>query len=130
MTLLTITASVLVLMQAQAAASIEGIKRAERFAAAIEGKADFRDSDFTKPLSAREKSALREIGKCKVEQVGYATTPHPLLKNTVEQDINRLGVSLNCAGVSTVSPVAISLHLQNGRIARVETHTADPMRHD
>ena len=131
MTLLTITASALVLMQAQAAAaSMEGIKKAERFAAAIEGKADFRDSDFTKPLTAKEKSALREIGKCKVEQVGYATTPHPLLKNTVEQDTNRLGVSLNCAGVSTVSPVAISLHLQNGRIARVETHTADPMRHD
>ena len=130
MTLLAITASALILMQAQVAASIEGIKKAERFAAAIEGKADFRDSDFTKPLTLQEKSALREIGKCKVEQVGYATTPHPLLKNTVEQDPNRLGVSLDCAGVSTVSPVAISLHLQNGRIARVETHTADPMRRD
>jgi hypothetical protein len=130
MTFLTITASVLVAMQAQAAASLDGIKKAERFAAAIEGKADFQDADFTKALSAQEKSALRKIGKCKVQQVGYATQPHPLLKNTVEQDFNRLGLNLDCAGVSTTSPVAISLHLQDGRIARVETHTADVMRRD
>ena len=130
MTFLTITASALVLMQAQAAASLEGIKKAERFAAAIEGKADFQDADFTKALSPQEKSALREIGKCKVQQVGYAANPDPLLKNAVEQDTNRLGVALDCAGVSSTSPVAISLHLQDGRISRVETHTADPMRRD
>ena len=130
MTFLTITASALVLMQAQAAASIEGIKKAERFAAAIEGKADFQDADFTKALSVQEKSALRAIGKCKVQQVGYATQPHPLLKNTVEQDFNRLGLALDCADASSASPVAISLHLQDGRIARVETHAADVMRRD
>ena len=127
---LTFAASILVLFQAQAATSLEGIKKAERFAAAIEGKAEFQDADFTKALSAQDKAALRSFGKCKVQQVGYATKAHPLLKNTVEQDLDRLGVALDCAGVAPETPVAISLHLQDGRIQRVETHNADLMRRD
>ena len=127
---LTFAASILALFQAQAATSVEGIAKAERFAAAIEGKADFQNADFAKPLSEQEKTALRAFGKCEVEQIGYATTAHPIQKNVVEQDLNRLGVELDCAGVSAETPVAISLHLQDGRIARVETHNADLMRRD
>ena len=128
MTHQTLAASFLVVWQAQAATSIEGIKKAERFAAAIEGKADFHDADFTKALSSQEKSALKGFGKCKVEQIGYATLAHPIQKNVVEQDPDQLGVALDCAGVPAETPVAISLHLQDGRIARVETHNADLMK--
>ena len=88
MTHLTLAASFLVVWQAQAATSLEGVKKAERFAAAIEGKADFQDADFTKALSIQEKTALKGFGKCKVAQIGYATVAHPIQKNVVEQDVS------------------------------------------
>ena len=55
-------------------------------------------------------------------------SPQDAVIDIVEQDPDELGVALDCAGVPAETPVAISLHLQNGRIARVETHNADLMK--
>ena len=127
---LTLAASMLVVSQAAATVSPESLALAERFAAAVAGKTEFRDTDFVAPLTESDKAALRPFAKCSVRDVGYVAIPDPTESDTVSPDPNRLGVRFRCKGVSARTPVAILLHLDAGRIGTIETRNAELMRRD
>ena len=130
MTNLIVAASLLFVAQAATTTSPEGLALAERFASAVKGETDFEDADFIKPLSAGDKIALRSFGNCRVRHVGYVAIPDKTQSNTVSANPNQLGLDFKCAGVPARTPVAISLHLEAGKIATIETHNAELMRRD
>ena len=127
---LALAASLLLLSQAATTVSPEGLALAERFAAAVKGEADFQDTDFVSPLTEGDKAALRSMAKCKVRDIGYVAIPDPVESNTASPDPNRLGVRFRCKGVSPLTPVAISLHLDGGKIGTVQTHNTELMGRD
>jgi len=127
---LALAASLLVVSQAAATISPESLALAERFAAAVEGKSEFQDADFVTPLTESDKAALRSFAKCRVRDVGFVAIPDPTESNTSSPDPARLGVRFRCKGVSPRTPVAISLHLDAGKIGTLETHNAELMRRD
>ena len=118
------------LLGSQATTLPESLAMAERFAAAINGKMDFRDEDFVTPLTESDKGALKSFAKCKVLDVGFVAIPDPTESDSVSPDPNQLGVRFRCKGVPSRTPVAISLHLDAGKIETVQTHNADRMRRD
>ena len=108
----------------------QGIAMGERLVAAIKGKAAFQDRDFVKPLAEADKAALRRFAKCKVTNIGHMALADPKDPNVLVRQFNDVSVSLKCKGAPWDMPVGISLHLENGKIARIETHNADLMALD
>jgi hypothetical protein len=106
----------------------DGIAMAKRVVAAIKGEAQFQDSDFVRPLAVADKAALQPFAACKVTNIAYALVPDPKERDTYSEDPNFVGVGLDCKGVPAETPVGISLHLKDGKIATIETHNADLMR--
>ena len=125
-----LAAALFVSGQAHSGDAGEGIAVAKRLVSAIKGKADFRDSDFVKTLGESDKAALRQFAPCKVSRINYQLSPHPTQSNALVRDPNSVGVGFECKGVPFRTPVAISLELESGRIAKIETHNADLMRRD
>ena len=113
--------------QSVEAVSRQNIAVARRLVAAIKGKSDFQDADFAKSLSEPDRSALRRFGVCKVKFIDHPGSIDPKEPEFMIPDFDRVSVGLNCEGVSAKTPVALSLHLQNGKIATIETHNADLM---
>ena len=108
-----------------------GIAIAKRLVAAIDGQSDYQDADFAKPLGKDDKAALRQFGECKVTNIDYmenALNPRARYPTVFVRDFNNVSVLFGCKGVSWDTPVGISLHLQDGKIATIETHNADLMR--
>jgi hypothetical protein len=114
--------------QAEDAAARNEIAIGERLVAAIKGEAEFEDSDFAKPLGEGDKVALRRFAKCKVKNIGHVLIADPTRPNVLVRKFNDVSVRLDCKGVPWGTPAGISLHLQDGKIARIETHNADLMR--
>ena len=50
--------------------------------------------------------------------------------NVLVRQFNDISISLGCKGAPWDMPVGISLHLESGKIARIETHNADLMKQD
>lgn len=117
-----------ILMGSAAPAGSDGISMAKRVAAAIKGEAEFQDSDFARPLQASDKATLRQFASCKVGNIAYALIRDPKEPDTYSEDPDFIGIALDCKGVSPETPVAVSLHLKDGKIATIETHNADLMR--
>jgi hypothetical protein len=99
---------------------------AKRLVAAIKGQAEFRDADFVKPLGDADKAALRQFAACRANYIDYAgiATKDP---NVIIRNYNDVSIMFACKGVPSNSPVGISLNLQDGKIATIETHDADLM---
>jgi hypothetical protein len=114
---------------AQAATS-DGIAVANRVAAAIRSTADFQASDFVKPLGESNKSALRRFAACKLTYVNYIATEQPARPGVLVEDPNDVAIGFDCKGVPKRTPAGISLHLQDGKIAKIETHNADLLKVD
>jgi hypothetical protein len=108
----------------------QGIAIAERFVEALKGTAEFHDEDFVKPLAEADKAALRVFGKCKMKGVGHMLMADPKNSNVLVRQFNDISVRMNCKGARWDMPVGLSLHLEGGKIARIETHNADLMRAD
>ena len=108
----------------------QGIAMGERLVAAIKGEAAFQDDDFSKPLAEADKLALRRFAKCKVKNIGHMLLADPKQPNVLVRQLNDVSVGLKCKGAPWDMPVGISLHLENGKIARIETHNADLMAKD
>jgi len=112
------------------AGSPDGIAIANRVVAAIGNKADFRESDFVKPLGESDKSALRRFAACKVTYVNYTAAEQPDRPGVLVEDPNEVAIGFDCRGVPKRTPAGISLHLLDGKIAKIETHNADLMKVD
>jgi hypothetical protein len=108
----------------------QGIAIAERFVDALKGTVEFRNEDFVKPLAEADKGALRNFGKCKMKGVGHMLLADPKNPNVLVPQFNDISVRMNCKGARWDMPVGLSLHLEGGKIARIETHNADLMRGD
>jgi len=108
--------------------STQNIAVARRLVEAIKGKSDFRDADFEKSLSEPDRSALRRFGACKVKFIDHPSSIDPKEPEFTIPDFDRVSVGLSCDGVPPKTPVALSLHLHNGKIAKIETHNADLLR--
>ena len=108
-----------------------GIAIAKRLVAAINGQGEYQDNDFARPLGDDDKAALRQFAACKVTNIDYmenALNPRSRNPTVFVRDFNNVSVLFGCKGVSQDTPVGISLHLQDGKIATIETHNADLMR--
>ena len=116
--------------QAPEPVAVDGIAIGKRMVAAIKGKSDFQEADFSKPLQELEKESLRSFGKCRLERITYRTESFPKLLASSVADPDVVRVSYACKGVPRDTPVSLSLHLKSGRIASVEMHNADLMRVD
>ena len=108
----------------------QGIAMAERLVAAIKGTSEFLDADFAKPLAEADKVALRGFAKCKVRHIGHMLMADPKKPNVLVRQFDDISVGLDCKGATRDLPIGISLHLQDGKIAKIETHNADLMRAD
>ena len=111
--------------QPSAAQIDAGLAAAKRLVAAIEGSADFQSADFVTPPRDVDKAALRRLGGCKVTKLGYVLAPTGEKRDEYYKDFNDVAVMFGCKGVPQDTPVAISLHLEDGKIATIETHNAD-----
>ena len=112
----------------QGASINEGRAIAGRLVAAIKGKADFDDQDFAKPLNDGDKAALRSFGDCEIRRITNAGLPQVRGSRAFVPNPNDLVVTFNCEGVSESTPVGVSLYLENGKVAKIETHNADLMK--
>ncbi len=101
-----------------------------RVVAGIKGKADFEDTDFLKPLTPRDKAALRQFARCKVTRVNHTGTAASTRPFVVVEHPNEIGIGLDCRGAPDNMPVGISLQFKDGKIVKVETHNADLMKVD
>jgi hypothetical protein len=108
----------------------QGIAIAERFVDALKGTVEFQSEDFVKPLAEADKAALRRFGKCKMKGVGHMLLADPKDPDVLVPQFNDISVRMNCKGAPWDMPVGLSLHLEGGKIARIETHNADLMRGD
>ena len=108
----------------------EGRAIAGRLVAAIKSKADFEDQDFLKPLNGADKAALRSFGACGIRRITNAGLPQPRGSRAYVPDPNDVVITFNCEGVSESTPVGVSLYLENGKVAKIETHNADLMKAD
>src|SRR5690349_5450588 len=97
-----------------------GIGAARRLVAAIKGSAEFQDADFAAVPGDGDKAALRRLGACKVTKLGYVLAPTGEQRDEYYKDFNNIAVMFGCRGVPQSTPVAISLHLQGGKIASIE----------
>ncbi|QNM82940.1 hypothetical protein H8M03_00820 [Sphingomonas sabuli] len=112
----------------------EGV--AQRLIAAIRGERLFAEKDFVQPLAAADKQVLRNFGACDVAYFGHPadaamdnlSAKQLVSASEVTLDPNRVLVRFNCDGVSTETPVGLTLHLVDNRIAKVEAHNADLMK--
>jgi len=111
-----------------AALPADGLAVAKRVVAAIKGGTEFQDADFARALGAEDKAALRRFASCKVAEITYTLMPDPIERDTYIQNRNDVLVRFGCKGVSTSTPVGLSLHLNGGKIETIETHNADLMR--
>ena len=128
--LMTLAALLSVAPPAQSSSIDEGHAVAGRLVAAIMGKADFQDQDFTKPLNGADKAALRSFAACEIRRITNAGIPQPRGTRAFVPNPNDVVVTSNCEGVSESTPVGITLYLENGKVAKVETHNADLMKVD
>ena len=127
---MTYLAFALLLGAAGAPPADDAMVVAKRLTTAIQGRAEFQDADFVRPLQASDKAALRRFGPCKVEEIGYTLKADPTERDAYITDRDRVLVRLGCKGVPSSTPVGLQLHLQNGRIGTIETHNADLMKAD
>ena len=110
------------------AADTDGTKVAKRLADTIRKSAEFQDSDFVQPLGPASRAALHRLSSCKVDSIDHWLSPDPTEADAYIQNPNKIGVTYACAGVPVTSPVTISLLLQNGKIATIETHNMDLLK--
>jgi hypothetical protein len=106
----------------------DGIAIAKRLSAAIKGQAEFQNSDFARPLEASDMAALRGFAPCRITNIYHMLKPDPVERDTYVQNPDQVVVMFGCKGVPINSPAALTLHLRNGKVVRVETHSADLMR--
>ena len=106
----------------------QGIAVAERFVDALKGTADFQNEDFVKPLAEADKAALRQFGQCKMRGVGHMLMADPKSPSVLVRQFNDISVRMDCKGAKRDLPIGLSLHLEGGKIARIETHNADLLR--
>ena len=118
------------MMGSATADSVDGIAIGKRVVSAIKSETDFQPTDFIKPLREGDKDALRRFGKCKLERIMYRTASYPKVVSSNVTDPNQVRVLFKCKGVSWHTTPSLTLHLQDGKIASVETHHADLMRVD
>ena len=128
--LITLAALSSVVPPVQGASIAEGHAIAGRLVAAIRGEADFQDEDFARPLKDADKAALRSFVACGLRRITNAGMPQPRGSRAYVPNPNDVVVTFDCKGVSDSTPVGITLHLQNGKVAKIETHNADLMRVD
>ena len=129
MMLMTLAALSSVVPPPQSSSIAEGHAVAGRLVAAIRG-ADFQDQDFARPLKDADKGALRSFAACGLRRITNAGIPQPRGSRAFVPNPNDVVVTFDCKGVSDSTPVGITLHLQNGKVAKIETHNADLMRVD
>ena len=117
-------------MSAEAAANPQSddLAVAKRMSRSINKNGALAAADFTSPLGAKDEAALRRFWACKVESIDYTLMPDPTERDVYVQDRKRVFIAYLCKGVPRKTPVGITLHFQDGRIATVETHNADLMR--
>ena len=123
-----IVALALLIAGAAAPIAADGISVAKRLVAAIQGKAQFADGDFVRPLEASDKAALRTFASCRVAHVDYMLMPDPTETETYTQNHDEVMVIFNCKGAPVDSPAGLSVYLKSGKIGTIETHNADLMR--
>jgi hypothetical protein len=128
--LLTLAALSSAVPPVQSASIGEGHAIAGRLVAAIKGEADFQDQDFAKPLNGGDKAALRSFAACEIRRITNAGIPQPRGSRAFVPNPNDVVVTFNCEGVSERTPVGVTLHLENGKVAKIETHNADLMKAD
>jgi hypothetical protein len=107
---------------------VDGIAIGKRVVAAVTGETDFQDSDFAKPLTQEDKTALRNFNQCGFERVIFRKTAFPKVVSVSNADPNEVKVWFVCKGVPASIPVGFSLLLRDGKIASVETHNAEYLR--
>ena len=90
---------------------------AKRFVSAVEGEADFLDSDFVSMPSLQEQQALKEL----YSDCGKRHPIRPLSK----PDGNQITILYNCPGIPRNTPMGISLTFDGNEIAQVTLHNAD-----
>ena len=105
-----------------------GLNIGKRLIAAIKGRGVFEDGDFVRPLADGEKSALRQFSRCSIKEPMHGLVAVPNQPMTFVSNYNDINIIMRCKGVPSSMPVGITLHLQNGKVAKVETHNADLMR--
>jgi len=109
-------------------ADTDGTKVAKRLADSIRKSTEFRESDFVQPLGPASKAALQRLSSCRVDSIDHWLSPDPTEQDAYLPNPNKIGVTYACAGVPVTSPVTLSLLLQNGKIATIETHNMDLLK--
>lgn len=113
----------------QASATVQDNK-ARRLVAAIQGKVDYRDSDFVSPLTAASKEALSEFQDCKARFIGIEQSDGRIVE-PLSGEMPRGGsipssdeiiVGLICDGYPKSAGAGLTVHFEGGKIAAVETH--------
>lgn len=112
---------------AQTGADTDGVAVGKRLVAAIKGKAEFADADFSKKLGEQDKAALRQFGNCRVRGVSQGLLRSAERPDVFIEDPNLIYIRLGCKGVPSDTPVGITLHMEAGKVKKVETHNADLM---
>jgi len=126
--MIEISIAVLMAVSSAVPATDAEVKVAQRLAAAIRNSAAFNESDFVRPPGPVSQAALRRLSSCKVDSVDHWLKPDPTEQDAYIQNPDKVAVTYLCDGVPATTPVVITLRLQNGKIAMIETHNADLLK--
>ena len=105
-----------------------GIEIGDRLIAAIQGKAEFQDSDYRKKLSEDDRNTLRRLAICKAKDVHYGLLQHPTKPTVFVRNFNHVIMDFGCRGVPSDQPVTIILRLSDGKVERFELHNTHLMK--